>query len=359
MHPSVRADQPGKCPICSMDLTPVTRQEVESGVILVDAQRRQTIGVRTAPVVVEPIETTIRAVGAVTADETRLSAVTLKNRGWIGELHVDQTGQEVRRGQPLFTLYSPELLAAQEELLTVLASQRRARETSAPERSDYLVEAAKRRLRLWDLTDHQIERIAASGEPIEYLPVPSPVSGYVVEKNVVAGAAVEPGQTLFRVAGLDRVWVEAQVYESELPLVEVGQRAEVTLPYLPGERFAGEVTFVSPVLSPGTRTGTVRVELPNPKLALKPEMYANVVLRVEGAERLVVPTEAVIYAGPRRLVFVDLGEGRLQPREVEIGRQVGDRYEVLSGLAPGEVVVVSGNFLIAAESRLKSATEQW
>jgi len=359
MHPSVRSQEPGTCPICSMDLVPVTREEVQTGVIRVDAARRQAIGVRTAPVSVQPLTTTIRAVGTVTYDETRLSEVSLKYEGWIGRLWVDETGQAVRRGEPLFTLYSPDLLTAQQELLIATRAQAAARETEAPDRADYLLKAARRRLSLWDLSEGQIDEIARTGEPLQYVPILSPTSGYVVEKNVVEGAAVKPGETLYRIAGLDGVWVEAEVYESELPRVGVGQPVEVTFPYLPGRTFEGRVDYVYPYLQGGTRTGTVRVELANADLALKPDMYANVVLRSDLGERLVVPEEAVIYAGPRRLVFVDLGEGRLQPREIEVGAKTADGYEVLSGLAPGDVVVTSGNFLIAAESRLKSATEQW
>lgn len=265
----------------------------------------------------------------------------------------------VNKGEPLFTLYSPELYAAQEELATALASQEAARQTSIPDRADYLVEAARTRLRLWDLQDWQIDEIAKTGKPLEYIPIVSPVTGYVIEKNVVEGATVEPGKTLYRIAGLDKIWIEAEVYESELPLIDVGQKAEVTLTYLPGKKFTGRVSFIYPYLEGKTRTGRIRVELPNPGLELKPDMYANVDLGKERGERLVVPEEAVIYAGPRRLVFLDLGEGRLRPQEIEVGIKTGDYYEVLSGLEEGDVVVTSGNFLIAAESRLKSAATQW
>jgi len=359
MHPSVEQQGPGTCPICSMNLTPVTREELETGVIRVDAERRQEIGVRTSAVEMRPVTVTIRAVGTVTYDETRLTEVSLKNRGWIERLFVAETGQPVRRGQPLFTLYSPELLAAQEEFLTALASQQEARQSEAPVRADYLVEAARRRLALWDLTTDQIEEIARTGKPIQNLPIPSPASGYVIQKNVVEGAAVQPGQTLYRIADLSTLWLDAEVYESELPLVEVGQEADVSLPYLPGRTFRARVSYVYPYLQRGSRTGTVRLELPNPGLEFKPEMYANVVLEAERGERVVVPEEAVIYAGPRRLVFLDLGEGRLQPRTVYLGVKSGDSYEVLAGLEAGDIVVTSGNFLIAAESRLKSATEKW
>ena len=359
MHPSVRRSQPGTCPICSMDLIAVTEEELQTGTFVVDAARRQEIGVRTDPARLEAVEMRVRAVGEVVYDETRLSEVTVKYQGWIGRLHVDETGVVVKKGAPLFELYSPELYATQQELLAALESQRAARSTAAPERADYLVRAAKERLRLWDLSERQIERVVGGGEPIRYVPVLAPRSGYVIEKNVVEGSTVAPGQTLYRIAGLDRVWVEADVYESELPLVRVGQRAQVSLPYHPGRHFDGSVSFVYPYLEGKTRTGRIRIELSNPELELKPEMYADVELVADRGERLTVPEEAVLYAGERRLVFVDLGEGRLEPRAVETGDRIGERVVVLSGLDAGQVVVTSGNFLIAAESRLKSATAQW
>jgi Cu(I)/Ag(I) efflux system membrane fusion protein len=359
MHPSVKSADPGRCPLCGMDLVPVTRGEVASGVVIVDQARRQLIGVETAAVSRRALAASIRAVGRVAFDETRLADVSVKYRGWIGRLHADEPGQAVRKGDPLFTLYSPELYAAQQDYLTALASQRAAGGTTAPQRADYLVRASRERLRLWDLAPAQIEGLATSGEPVEHIPILSPVSGFVLEKNVVAGSVVEPGMKLFRIAGLDRVWVEAEVYESELARVEVGQSALVTFPYLPGKSYPGRVGFVSPFLDAASRTGRVRVELANPGLELKPDMYANVELASDLGERLVVPEESVLYAGPRSFVFVDLGEGRLQPRRVELGVEQGEWVEVLSGLAEGDTVVTSGNFLIAAESRLKAAIEQW
>ena len=359
MHTHVRSADPGTCPICSMDLVPVTRREVETGEIVIDPMRRQTIGVRTGPVERRPLRLEVRAVGKVAYDETRLSEVSLKYPGWIGRLHVNATGQAVRRGEPLFTIYSPELHAAQGEYLAALESQRRARATGAPERADYLVAAARERLRLWDLRDVDLETIAASGRPLEQIPVVSPVSGHVIEKNVVAGAAVEAGMMLYRIAALDRVWVEAEVYESDLAAVRVGQRASVTLPNLPGKALAGKVTFLYPYLDDATRTGRVRIELPNPGLELKPAMYAEVTFEIDRGETLLVPESAVLYAGERRLVFLDLGEGRLKPQAIEVGAKSGDWVEVLGGLAEGDMVVTSGTFLVAAESRLKSATEQW
>ena len=331
----------------------------ETGVVVVDAQRRQAIGVRTEPVQPRLLVITIRAAGKVAYDQTRLHDVSVKYKGWIANLVADEPGQAVRKGQVLFTLYSPELYAAQEELLSALNSQKTARATSAPDRADYLVQAARQRLRLWDLTENQIDGIAATGHPVQNVPIVSPVSGHLVEKNVVDGAAVEPGMKLFRIAGLDRVWVEADVYESELPAVKVGQAARVALPYEPHRSFQGRIAFVYPYVDPATRTTRVRVELANPGLELRPDMYANVELQRDLGFRLAVPEQAVLYAGERRFVFLDLGQGRLRPQQIEIGVRAGDLFEVVKGLKEGDVIVTSGNFLVAAESRLKLALEQW
>jgi len=352
MHTSVESADAGTCPICSMDLVPVTREEAATGIIRMDAQRRQAIGVTTEAVAVVPLTAAIRATGKVVYDTTRLSDVSVKYQGWIRRLYVDKPGQAVARGRPLFTLYSPELYAAQREFLAVLASR-------GPGRAQELVEAARQRLLLWDLTSAQIDRLEATGEPEAEIAILSPVSGYVVEKHVVEGAAVEPGMQLFRLAGLDRVWVEAEVYESELPLVAIGDPATVRLPYLPGRSFPATVAFVYPYLDPTSRTGRVRLELPNPDLELKPEMYAEVEIVEDLGGRLAVAEEAILYAGDRRFVFLDLGDGRLKPQRVELGLRAGDRVEVVEGLAAGDVIVTSGNFLVAAEARLRLDMEHW
>lgn len=355
MHPSVKQSTAGRCPICGMDLVAVTREELETGTVLVDSLRRQRIGVRTEPVKVAPMDLSVRALGRVVPDETALVDVTLKVDGYIHRLHVEATGQPVRRGQTLFTLYSPELYAAQQEWLLALRSQQEARQSGAPERVDSLVEASRRRLELWGVSGAQLDQLAAHGKPMEHLAFPSPASGYVLEKRVVEGAAVRAGEPLFRIAPLSRVWVEAEVYEQDLPRVEPGQPVEVSLPYLPGRAWQGRISYVYPVLQAGTRTGRIRVELDNRALELKPDMYAEVRIKLGGGPRLQVPASAVLYTGPRRLVFVDLGGDRLAPREVRLGARSGESFEVLEGLKEGEVVVVSGNFLIAAESRIRSA----
>ena len=323
------------------------------------AGRLQRIGVKTAPAGREALATSVRAVGRVVAEETTLEDVSLKVNGWVGDVLVDAVGDPVKRGQVLITVYSPELYAAQEEYVQALRSQERARQSSAPDRADYLVRAARNRLRLWDIAGSDLERLATSGEPREHLPIRAPVSGYVVEKNLVEGSAFQPGQRLYRIAPLSRVWVEAEVYEYELPLVQEGQGATVTLPYMPDRRFDATVAYVYPTLDPKTRTARLRLEIPNPDLALRPDMYANVRVQADRGEKLVVPQSAVLYAGERSFVFRSLGDGRFRPQPVEVGLRSGEQVEILAGLEPGEEIVTSATFLIASESRLRAALEQW
>jgi Cu(I)/Ag(I) efflux system membrane fusion protein len=333
--------------------------EPADGEVQIDTERRQRVGIRTARVERGPLAFDVRAVGRVTTDETALVDVSLKLRGWITKLEVDALGVHVRRGQVLFQFYAPELLATQQELLQALRSQAAAQGGTAPGRGDALVRAARRRLALWDVAPADVEALVRRGEPLDALPIRAPASGYVIEKNVVEGAAVEPGARLYRIAPLSRVWIDAAVQEADLALVAVGQPARVGLHARPGEHFEASVAYVYPTLDVATRTGRIRIELENPGEKLLPDMYADVELRVERGERLLVPVSAVIYAGPRRVVFVDRGEGRLAPRTIEIGAGNGEVYEVLSGLEAGEMVVSSGTFLVAAESRLASALSQW
>ena len=321
--------------------------------------RLQRIGVRTAPAERKTWSTSVRALGRVVAEEGTLEDVALKVRGWVGRIYADAVGDRVEPGEVLFTVYSPELYAAQAEYLLALRSQERARETEAPERAHYLVESARRRLRLWDLAPVDLERLERTRQPLEHLPIRAPVGGYVVEKNLVEGSAFESGQRLYRIAPLARVWIEAEVYEYELPLVREGQAASVTLPYLLGRRFEAKVAYVYPTLDPATRTARLRLEVPNPDLALRPDMYANVRVHAERGERLVVPQSAVLYAGERSFVFRALGDGRFRPQAVEVGLRSGEEVEILEGLEAGDEIVTSGTFLIASESRLRAALEQW
>lgn len=316
--------------------------------VRVAPERLQKIGVRFAEVERARVERTIRALGRVTWDETKLVDVTLKVPGFVRELRADALGARVTKGERLFSVYSPELYAAQTEYLAARASG-----------DEALARAARARLRLWDVAAPDVSALEKRGTPLESLPVRAPASGVLVEKNVVEGGAFEAGAKLFRIAPLDVVWIEAQVYGSDLPLVAVGQRATLRSPYLPGRELDAKVAYVLPSLASDSRTASVRLELANPDLALRPEMLVDVELRADLGERVVVPASAVVVSGERRVVFVDRGEGVLEPRAVETGVTSDERVEVVRGLEPGERVVASGNFLIAAESRVQSALEQW
>ncbi len=351
MHTSVRAAGPGQCPICSMDLVPVTKEEVQTGTINVDSRRRQLIGLKTAVAIRRELESTIRAVGEVTYDETRLSDVNLRFDAWIGELKADYVGKYVKQGEMLFSVYGPDLLAAQQEYLEILKRR--------PGQNHGLAEAARKRLSLWGMTAGQIRHLEKRGKPLDYVPILAPRSGTVVEKLVVMGTANKAGTKLMRIADLSSVWVEADVYESELDLVKTGMQAIVALPYMPGRTYVAKVNYIYPYLKGATRTGRIRLVLDNPEGELKPEMYAEVRLKAKLGERLAIPEEAVLFAGDSRVVFVDLGDGKLKPSTITTGVRTQEYIEVLEGLKPGDRVVTSGNFLIAAESRLKSGTAQW
>ena len=323
--------------------------ELPIGTITLDARRRQTIGLKTDEVRRVPMQRRVRTVGSVTYDETRLSDVALRFDAWIGELNADYIGAQVEEGETLFTVYGPDLLAAQQEYLEV----KRRLGTGA------LVNAALRRLQLWSMTDTEIATLDRRGTPLDYVPIAAPRSGTVVMKNIVSGTAHRAGMTLLRIADLSHVWVEAEIYEADLGIVTLGMAATVTLPYLPTQSFEGTVDYVYPFLDEESRTTRVRVELDNSDALLRPDMYADVTLDIDLGARLVVPVEAVIFAGERRVVFEDLGGGLLAPRYVQTGFRSDGQIEIVDGLEIGARVVTSGTFLIAAESRLQSGLDQW
>ncbi len=359
MHPSVKQAGPGKCPICGMDLIPVTKEQQEQGVVLIDEARRQLIGVRIGEVIEAPMRRGFRAVGHVAYDESTLSDVNLKVSGWITKLLVNKTGQRVAAGQTLFMLYSPELYNAEQDFLLATHGASAPGTSAAATRPESFGRAARQRLHLLGLSEGQIGALEKRGTPSESIPIPSPGSGFVIEKDVVEGASVEAGMKLYRIAALNKVWVEAEVYEADLAHVKVGQNASVTLDYLPDHSYEAKVSYIYPYLDPMSRTGHVRVELKNQELELRPGMYASVNLESDATTRLQVPAAAVVYTGPRRLVFVDLGEGRFRPEEVKLGMEANGMYEVLSGLKVGDRVATSGVFLIAAEARISTAAKYW
>jgi Cu(I)/Ag(I) efflux system membrane fusion protein len=353
MHPSVKSATPGSCPICGMNLVAVTNDEATSKTITIDNRRRQMIGVETAKVTHRDLRKEVRAVGRVTYDERRMSNVTLKFDAWIGELTADYVGAQVKKGEVLFTVYSPELLAAQQEYLETLKRLVR----RGPE--DSLKMAARQRLRLWDMSSWEIKELEKRGRPREYIPIYASSNGTIVEKNVDAGSAVKMGETLFRIADLSQVWIDAEVYEADLELVREGMSATITLPYAPSQVLEAKVDYIYPYLQGDSRTARIRLNLDNANGVLKPDMYAEVKLEAEFGHRLVVPEEAVMLAGESRVVFVDLGEGKLKPVKIKIGRRVEGFIEVINGLELGDTVVTSGNFLIAAETKLKAGIDQW
>lgn len=318
----------------------------------------ERIGVTFAVASVGTLSREVRTVGQVTYDETRVKAISPKVDGWVERLFVNYTGQAVRRGEPLLAVYSPMLVTAQEELL--LAHRLRidvaGGTPDAVRNAEELVRSARRRLLYWDVPPDEVERVERTGEARRTLTLMSPVSGFVVEKAVLAGQRIMAGDALYRVADLSVVWVEGEVFEQDLAAVSVGHAVSAELESFPGERWLGRISYVYPTLSPETRTARVRVEIANSGLRLKPGMYATLIVRGSGrVDALSVPRSAVLVTGERHLVFVKRGDGKLEPRDVTIGMSTSDRVEVREGLAAGDTVVASATFLVDAESNLGSA----
>jgi RND family efflux transporter MFP subunit len=366
MNPTEISDHPGKDSM-GMEMVPVEIEEPAAGhgaglpgrsVVKISAGKQQLIGVKTSLVKRQHLTRTIKTVGRVTFDETRLHHVHTKVSGWIERLYADTTGALVKKGQPLLTLYSPELVASQQEYILALRARGRMAPgslDSARVGGDDLVASARKRLQLFDLTEEQIAALETSGEAPRTTTLYAPMSGHVISKNVSHGERIDSGTALLELADLSHVWVLADVYEYELPFVSQGQKASMTLSYLPGRNFDGEVTFIYPVLTEATRTVKVRLEFANPDLLLKPEMYAQVELFSDLGEKLVAPDSAVISTGERDVAFVDRGDGYFEPRELRLGARLPDAVEVLEGLEEGERVLTSGNFFVDSESKMKAA----
>jgi len=358
MSPPYISDQPGESPM-GMDLVPVYEDEVSAGAtLLIDPTVVQNMGLRVAPVEEGPLARTIRAFGVLAEPEPARHDVNLRAGGWIDRLHADTEGMRLERGDPLFDLYSPELQVAVEELI----GARRMRETPAARgQADALHGAAVRKLELYGLAREQVDELAALETAPRTVTFRSPADGYLVEKTVYAGSAVMAGDTVMRIADTSQLWLDARVFEKDLAQVQVDQAVTATVDGLPGETFAGRVILVHPRIDPTTRTALVRMQIENPLLSLRHGMYATAFLRVEIAPRaVVVPREAVIDTGERQVAFVALDMGHFEPRRVVMGASgEGGLVQVLSGLAPGERVVVSGQFLLDAESRMKEAIQRF
>lgn len=406
MHPTVVQDHPGNCPICGMKLVKMSPASTDSGperhaehkvlfyrspmnpkqtsptprkdemgmdylpvyadeqsaatvdglsTVNIDPARQQLIGLTTVAVERGPVGGQWRTVGAVAVDETRVRHVNVKVSGFVEKVFVDYLGKPVRKGDPLFTIYSPELYTAQEEYLLALRTQRSLASAGMQKNGEELVSSARRKLLLWDVSDADIKRLEQRGTAERTLTVYSPISGVVVRKDVVDGMKLDAGAMPYEIVDLSEVWVLADVYENELRFVKRGMKATLHLKAFPDRPFEGKVAFIDPLLDPKTRTVKVRLEFANPNGDLRPEMFGEVILHGESHQGLRVPTDAVIDSGTRKVVFVSLGEGKFQPREVKLGEDDGTYVEVLEGLSDDEKVVTRANFLVDSESRLKAS----
>jgi RND family efflux transporter MFP subunit len=400
MHPQYISDKPGDCPICNMKLVPQksdgappsssakadkpkiafyrspmnpsitspTPRKDEMGMdyvpvyagdtsvsgfstVDIDPQQQRLIGLKTVEAQRGTLAGTIRTTGRIAFDEQRLYKVTARFSGYVEKLHADFTGKFVKKGEPLLSIYSPDLLATEEEYLLTLKSQSKLAQTGLPD----VAQSARDRLRLFGIGASEIDAIAKSGKATRAMTLYAPVSGFITAKTAVAGGKVAPDDPLFEIADLSRVWILADVYEYELPRLRLGQAATLTLSYWPDKRWRGRVSYIFPTVDEQTRTVKVRIEVDNSKTDLKPEMFGDVLIETTARTAVLVPEDAVIDSGTRKLVFVALGEGRLQPREVQVGLHAEGKYEIRSGLHEGDHVASGASFLLDSESRLKSA----
>ncbi len=366
MDPTYIRNEPGKSPM-GMDLVPKYEEEdqadLPASTIRVDPTTVQNMGVRLASVTRKPLTKTIRAFGSITYDERRFYTVNTKFDGWIEELNINYVGQKVVKGQPLFKIYSPDLVTAQEEYLLALRQYRNLSQSANQRIRDNarrLLDAARTRLRYWDISDKQIDRIEQTGEISKTVTIYSPATGVVLKKTAYEGHFVKAGQHQFEIADLSRVWVDVEVYEYELPWVRKNMEATMDLAYIPGKQFKGRVLYIYPFLTEKTRTARLRLEFDNRNFELKPEMYANIYLDATiDNDSLVIPQEAVIDSGVRKVAFVSRGQGRFEPREIQLGLEVNEsEYQVLAGLSEGEQVVTSAQFMLDSESRLREAIQK-
>ena len=363
MNPAMHSEHPGKAPD-GMDLVPMyadsdeAMENMPAGTVKITATKQQLTGVRTGVVQRQPLTRTIRAVAQVQVDETKIARIHVKTAGWVERVNADFIGKLVRKGEPLFSLYSPDLVATQQEYL--IARQAEKDLSSSPftevsQGSKTLLQAARERLRLWDISEEQIKRLEESGQVTRTMTIHSPASGFVIKREAYERTYVTPETELYEIANFSTVWVNAEIYEYEVPYVKLGQPATMQLSYFPGKTYAGKIVYIYPTVDPVTRTVKVRLAFPNRNFELKPDMFAEVQLNLAYGTQTVVPQEAVLDSGTEQVVFVAMADGYFEPRKVQIGPRLGDQIIILSGLKPGETIVTSGNFLIDSESRLKSA----
>jgi len=340
-----------------------TKEEVteEAPQVEISSEQQHLIGVKTVKVSLKSIQKVIRTVGRIEADERKQTTINTKIEGWIEKLHVDYTGRYVKKGEPLVEIYSPELLATQQEFLSILKWAKQPDDNKKDDKLSLMLtkdataslDAARQRLRLWDISENQIKQIEQTGKPVRTLTLYSPVSGFVTQKMAVQGMKVMPGEKLFDIADLSTLWIIADIYEYELPFVKVGQPARITLSYFPGKELSSKIDYIYPTISADTRTAKIRLTLSNPGGQLKPQMFTNVEIRISLGKKLVIPESAVIDTGTSQVVYVDKGDGAFEPREVELGLRADGAVEVLRGIKAGEKVVSSANFLIDSEAQFK------
>ena len=386
MHPSVHSKDPGKCPICSMDLVPVMKKagremkgmagmqgmsgmqgmkegEPKAGEkpseFVVPVERQQQIGVTYAKVERKPLRHTIRAVGLIVPDKTRNWQFVARVDGYVQKLDVTAPGELVEKDAPLLSIYSPDLLTSEREFVELLRMRDEAKTKEARETPQRLIESAKRRLQLWNITEPQIKELEKTRKVSDTLTLLSPFRGVVQSVPVEQGKSVKLGDMLVEVADLSVVWVWAEFYENELSMLNVGQKFAITTNSYPGQKFGGTISVINPFLDETKRTAKVRIDIPNPDFKLRPGMYVNAELEMDMGEALTVPVSAVMPTGTRNIVFVDKGEGKLEPRIVQLGAKYGDIYEVQSGLEGNERVITSANFLISAESKVQGALKEF
>lgn len=341
----------------------VAMEDEEAPTVEITFESQRMIGVQTTEATVRTLSKTVRTVGRVEYDERKIATVNTKLEGWIENLHVDYVGQYVKKGAPLAEVYSPELIATQQEYVNVLQWAGKNKGEGGEEinrmlagDAQALLAATRQRLKLQDITDSQLNKIAASGAPIRTVTVYSPASGYVVQKMALQGMKVMPGEKLFDIADLSAVWIMADIYENDIAMIKEGQSARITVSSFPGKEFIAKIDYIYPSLANNTRTAKIRFTIPNPGVELKSQMFANVEVIVPLGDRLVIPDGAVLDTGNRQIVYVDRGEGNFEPREVQLGVRAEGFSEVARGLAAGDKVAVSATFLIDSEAQLKGVT---
>ena len=405
MHPTYTSDKPGECPICGMNLVPIPESAKSPGKKVIkyrssmnpqeisDKPGKDSMGMEMVPFEVEESEAVgtkglaaitvgsetgkrlgltfgtvemkhltreIRTSARIAVDETREQRVTSRIDGWVEKLYVNVSGQLVKKGSPLLTIYSPELVAAQQELLTALTMVREFKDSdyeNLAKQGQNLLQAARQRLQLWEISDRQIEQIEKTGQVQKTVTLYAPASGFVGEKTILPGQKIMAGEPLMVITDLSHVWGLADLYEADLPYVKTGMEMEIVLPHQPGKTYSGQIVFLDPALDPMTRTLKARIDIVNSEFELKPEMYADARVKIDLGEKLALPGSAVMRSGDRDYVFVVGKEGQLQPVEVKIGVRSGDYFEMISGLYEGDKVVTSANFLIDSESSLKAALQ--